>query len=122
MAKSKTILNQEIVSSFVNDKEFKRNIAYSEYLAENLDNNIAYSEYVAEHVDNNIAYSEYIAEHVDNSIAYGEYIAENLSDTQAYTNYLAEGLDNTLETMKANKLFEQGYLIKNANNAYSIKL
>jgi hypothetical protein len=90
-----------------------KNIAYSEYIAENLDKNIAYSEYIAEHLDNSIAYSEYLAEHVEGNIAYSEYIAEHLDDNIAYSEYLAENLDKSVsytgliaEKLNSGRVFE----------------
>jgi len=56
---------------FAQFEQESKPIAYSEYLAENIDNVIAYTEYVAENLDKAKDYSMYVAENLDRHISHG---------------------------------------------------
>jgi hypothetical protein len=70
---------------------------YTEYLSENLDKSISHSDYLAENVDKIKNYSSYLGEELDRSIQYSEHVAEQADKGIAYSNYLGESLEKGIE-------------------------
>ena len=70
---------------------------YSEYLSENLDKSISYSDYLAENVDKIKNYSSYLGEELDKTIQYSEHVAEQADKGIQYSNYLGEKLEKGIE-------------------------
>ena len=70
---------------------------YTEYLSENLDKSISHSDYLAENVDKIKNYSSYLGEELDKSIQYSEHVAEQADKGIAYSNYLGESLEKGIE-------------------------
>jgi hypothetical protein len=70
---------------------------YTEYLSENLDKSISYSDYLAENVDKIKNYSSYLGEELDKSIQYSEHVAEQADKGIQYSNYLGEKLEKGIE-------------------------
>ena len=70
---------------------------YSEYLSENLDKSISYSDYLAENVDKIKNYSSYLGEELDKTIQYSEHVAEQADKGIQYSNYLGEKLEKGIQ-------------------------
>ena len=70
---------------------------YSEYLSETLDKSISYSDYLAENVDKIKNYSSYLGEELDKTIQYSEHVAEQADKGIQYSNYLGEKLEKGIE-------------------------
>ena len=63
--------------------------AFSNYLAEQIDDRDKY-------IQNVIEYSDYVATHTDNLIEFTNSIVERTNQIQEYSDYLTENLDNTI--------------------------
>jgi hypothetical protein len=70
---------------------------YAEYLSENLDKSISHSDYLAENIDKIKNYSSYLGEELDKSIQYSEHVAEQADKGIQYSNYLGEKLETGIE-------------------------
>jgi methyl-accepting chemotaxis protein len=70
---------------------------YMNYVAEKADQGIQYTESVAEKVDQSIQYSEYIAEKSESIIEFANYISENMDKLASHNDYLTEGLNSVVK-------------------------
>jgi len=74
-----------------------KGIEFSNYLAENLNKIKEFTNYIAEELDNSVQYSEHIAEQSDKGIQFANYLAEKLDNGLEFSNYLAENIDKGLK-------------------------
>lgn len=67
---------------------------YMNYVAEKADQGIQYTETVAEKADQGIQYAESIAEKSEKIIEFSNYLSENMDKLAQHNDYLTEGLNN----------------------------
>lgn len=78
-------------------ENINKGIEYSDYLAENLNLIKDFTNYIAEELDNSISYTEHVAENADNGIQFTNYLAEKLDQNIQYSEHLAEKLDTSIQ-------------------------
>lgn len=82
--------------------------AYTNFIAENLDNVITHNDHIVEGVNNMENYMNYVAEKADQGIQYSESIAEKAEKIIEFSNYLSENMDNLAQ--------HNDYLTEGLNN------
>jgi hypothetical protein len=70
---------------------------YMNYVAEKADQGIQYTEAVAEKADQGIQYAESIAEKSEKIIEFSNYLSENMDKLAQHNDYLTEGLNNVVK-------------------------